>query len=88
MHELVINLAHHSMLRPYRLEEMRHKQIQEPIVQWEIQGIVIRDEHAWWITCVLIAEALIWHIESRGHILLIDPNKPDHYKGINCHDVA
>ena len=43
VHELVINLAHRSMLRPYGLEEMRHKQIHEPIVQWEIRGIVIKD---------------------------------------------
>ena len=32
VHEPVINLVHCSMLRPYGLKEMRHKQMQEAIM--------------------------------------------------------
>ena len=55
---------------------------------WEIRGIVIKDKHASWIIYVLSVETLIWHIESNGHILLGHPDKPTHYKGVNCHDAA
>ena len=33
VHELVINLVHCSMLQSYGQKEMRHKQMQEPVVQ-------------------------------------------------------
>ena len=57
-------------------------------MQRKVWGVIIRDEHGGGIAGVLITEALIRHVKCCDHILLGEPNRYVHKKGVDHHNTT
>ena len=86
VHKPVVNLVYCGMHRLYGPKKMRYEQMQKPVIQLEVQSIVVGNEHAHREPLMLITTATIRHVKNCSHISLGNPDRYTHNKCINSHN--
>ena len=88
MNEPVIDVQHYSMFWPNESKEIRNEQVQDFLVEWKVQSIIVRYHHVKWETLMPKVQFVVQHVKGLGHHSLSDSNRHTHYESVDPHYLA